>query len=324
MLRIGGLHSQSLALLRGRILASAAALALITAIGMGTSVCPTFAQELEPRAFSAAPVGLNIALLSYGFSTGSLLFDQSLPIDDATVDVNSVTGVYVRSINFFGASAKVAALAPFFIGDWRGNLEGEPAFTSRTGFGDPRLRLTVSFLGAPALEAGEFSGYRQKTVLGAGLNVIVPLGQYDASKIVNLGSNRWSFKAAMGGAQAVGRWTFELLASAWLFTTNEEFLNGTTLKQDPIFDLQGHILYTARPWLWLGLDGGYGTGGQTTVDDVAKDSKQNSSRMGATLGFTLSRRHGLKLAYVSAVSTRIGADFDTIVAAYQYRWGGGI
>jgi hypothetical protein len=295
---------------------------LITAIS--ALLCTADAQELEPRAFSPAPVGLNIVFLGYGFSTGGLLFDQSLPIDDATADVNSITGFYVRSINFFGASGKVAALIPYFVGDYQGKLEGEPASTSRSGFGDPRVRFTVSFLGAPALTAQQFGSYRQKTILGARLNVIIPVGQYDGSKIVNLGTNRWSFKASVGGSQAIKRWTFELLADAWFFTENPESLNGATVRQEPILGLQGHVIYTFARWLWVGLDIGYGTGGQTIVNGVKKDNSQNSSRGGVTIGLTLARRHGLKLAYVSAVSTRIGADFDTVVGGYQYRWGGGI
>jgi hypothetical protein len=238
--------------------------------------------------------------------------------------VNTITGLYVRSINFFGASAKCAALAPFSIGDWRGELEGEPASTSRSAFGDPRVRFTVSFVGAPALTGREFASYRQKTVLGVGLDVIIPVGEYDPDKIVNLGTNRWSFQAMVGGSQAVKRWTFELLATAWFFTLNKESLGGTQVKQDPIYGLQAHVLYTISRHFWLALNGGFGTGGQTSVDGVSKDNNQNSSRAGATLGITLSRRHGLKLAYVSAVSTRIGADLDVIVAGYQYRWGGGV
>jgi hypothetical protein len=301
------------------------ALLVIGAIGALCVLSTTAsAQQMEPRAFSPAPVGLNIVFIGYAYSTGSLLFDQSVPIEDATADVNVITPLYVRSINFFGMSGKVAAFAPFFIGDWQGKLNGEPAATSRSAFGDPTARLAVSFLGAPALALREFAGYRQKTILGAGLDVVIPVGEYDPDKIINLGSNRWSLRTSVGGSQALGKLTLELLADAWFFTENPESLNGATVKQDPILGLQGHAIYTFARWVWVGLDAGFGSGGQTKVNDVAKDNNQNSSRAGVTLGFTLGRRHGLKLSYVSAVSTRIGADLDILVAGYQYRWGGGI
>ena len=40
------------------------------------------AQELEPRAYSPAPVGANFVLLAYSYPAGEVLFDPSLPITD--------------------------------------------------------------------------------------------------------------------------------------------------------------------------------------------------------------------------------------------------
>ena len=51
--------------------AAAAALALIAACGC--------AQELEPRAYSAAPVGTNFAIAGYSRVRGDVLTDPSLP-----------------------------------------------------------------------------------------------------------------------------------------------------------------------------------------------------------------------------------------------------
>ncbi len=80
------------------------------------------AQQLEPRAFSAAPVGLNIAGLGYGYNTGDLLFGQDIPIEDASAKINTLTGLYVRTIDFFGASAKLSAIVPFAWGTYRGRV----------------------------------------------------------------------------------------------------------------------------------------------------------------------------------------------------------
>jgi len=73
-------------------------------------------------------------------------------------------------------------------------LAGEEAGLSRTGLADPRIRFNVNFLGAPALDAGEFAHYRQKTIAGATLEVTAPLGEYDETKRVNLGANRWTLR----------------------------------------------------------------------------------------------------------------------------------
>ena len=73
-----------------------------------------------------------------------------------------------------------------------------------TGFGDPAFRFSMNFVGAPALTAAEFKDYRQDLILGASLRIIVPLGQYDDTKLVNIGSNRWSLKPEIGCSKAFG------------------------------------------------------------------------------------------------------------------------
>ena len=125
-------------------------------------------------------------------------------------------------------------MVPFAAGDWEGVLEGVDTTRSATGFGDPRVRLSVNFLGAPALRATQFAGYVQKTIVGASLQLIAPLGQYDSSRLINLGSNRWTFRAQLGVSQAVGLWTFEAFAGGWFFTNNSNFFGGSTLEQKPL------------------------------------------------------------------------------------------
>ena len=58
--------------------------------------------------------------------------------------------------------------------------------------GDPRFRVSVNLFGAPALSVKEFASYRQDLIVGVSLQVSAPLGQYDDTKLLNLGSNRWS------------------------------------------------------------------------------------------------------------------------------------
>ncbi|UCC83731.1 MAG: transporter [Gemmatimonadota bacterium] len=281
------------------------------------------AQELEPRAFSQVPVGLNFGLLSYGYSKGNVLFDQALPVEDANARLNSVTAIYVRAIDAFGLSGKIGVILPFAWGTWEGRLEGQDTSTSRTGFGDLRVQLAVNFIGAPAMAPREFATYSERTIVGAALQIVLPTGQYDPDKLINLGSNRWAFRPRIGVSHTVGRWTLEIYGDVWLHTDNTDFYGGSTLEQGPFWVVQGHVLYNFRRGLWLGLNAGYANGGQTTVDGNDKDFQENT-RLGATLALPLGRRHGLKLVAISGIATRLGADFDTINLAYQYRWGGGL
>ena len=62
--------------------------------------------------------------------------------------------------------------------------------------------------------------------------MIAPAGQYDDTRLVNIGSNRWSFKPEIGVSKAVGPWTLELAAAATFYTDNDDFNGGKTRSQD--------------------------------------------------------------------------------------------
>ena len=111
---------------------------------------------------------------------------------------------------------------------WKGAYLGEPAEVGRFGLGDPRLRLAVNLYGAPAMTPKTFASYRQGTILGVSVTVAPPLGQYDSTKLINLGTHRWSVKPELGVSRTFGRWVVEAMAGVWLFTDNTDFFGGRT------------------------------------------------------------------------------------------------
>ena len=152
----------------------------------------------------------------------------------------------------------------------------------------------------------------------------MPTGQYDNERLINLGSNRWAFRLETGISRTVRRWTFEAIATAWLYSANDDFFGGRKLEQDSIFAVQGHVIYTFRPGLWLALDFGFLDGGTTTIDGIVRNTLQRNSRTGLTFVYPLARKHGLSFAFTSGVTTSTGADYDTFAVGYQYMWGKGI
>ena len=79
-----------------------------------------FHRDLEPRSFSQTPVGMNFVVVALGYAQGNMLFDQATTLENVTGDLSSLAGVYVRTLNFFGASAKASAVIPVVWGDWKG------------------------------------------------------------------------------------------------------------------------------------------------------------------------------------------------------------
>lgn len=281
-------------------------------------------QDLEPRAFSPAPVGLNFVALGYGYSFGNVLLDPAVPITDGEATLHSLVAGYVRTIDVFGMAGKADVIVPFVVhGDWKGVVQGVPDSTTRTGFGDPMFRLAVNFVGAPAERLPEFAGHRHGAVVGASLQVVAPLGLYEAERIVNLGSNRWVFKPRIGVSYPIGQWILETHATAWFFTDNPD-ANGARLEQAPMWAMDAHVARVLRNGIWFSVDIGYIQGGRTTRDGVPSTEQQESVRFGATLALPVTSRHSLKFGYFTGLHTRLGSDFDNLVVAWQYRWGGGI
>ena len=280
------------------------------------------AQELEPRVLTNVPVGTNFALIGYGYATGNTLLDPSVPIEDLNSRVHSLFGAYVRALSLFGMSSKFDVVVPFASGDWEGQLAGVDTSRAVTGMGDPRVRLSLNFVGAPALRGEEFRQYRQKTIVGTSLQIFVPLGQYDPSKLINLGTNRWTFRAQLGASHRMGPWFLEAYASGWFFTTNPDFFGGSKLSQNPLFGFKLHLIRSLGRRAWIGIDGGYGAGGRTEVDGVELETLISTFRFGATGAWRVAARHTLRLILATGARVQRGPDFDAVSLLYQYRWGG--
>ncbi|MGI9342216.1 MAG: transporter, partial [Gammaproteobacteria bacterium] len=189
-------------------------------------------QELEPRTYANTAIGVNLIGAAAGFSRGNILLDPALPIENLDGDVKYGAIQYLRSFGLFQRSAKVKLMVPFTTGDWEGTLEGEPGSRSATGFGDARLTLEWNFIGAPAMTVQELRNFEQKTVVGASVRVIAPTGDYDSTELINLGSNRWSYRFELGASRAFGNWGIEGIGAVWKFGNNDDFVDGNYLQQD--------------------------------------------------------------------------------------------
>jgi hypothetical protein len=281
------------------------------------------AQDLEPRLYSNSPVGMNFAIAGYSYSQGGVAFDPAVPLTDADIRVHSALFAYARSLDIAGLSGKFDIVLPYADLSGSALYAGEPREREVTGLADPRLRLSANLYGAPALSVREFASYHQDVIVGASLQITAPAGQYDSDRLVNIGTNRWSFKPELGVSKAIGALTLELATAAFYYTDNDNFFGGKTLEQDPIYSVQTHLTVNLGTGNWVAVDAVYYTGGRSTVDGVTGNDLQRNTRLGATYAHAVDRYHSLKLHASSGVSTRTGTDFDTIAIAWQYRWGEG-
>lgn len=297
---------------------------LLAAIALTVMGADVSAQELEPRLYVNTPVGMNFLIAGYGYSEGNVAFDPSVPLTNANVRTNTTVVAYARSLDVWGKSGKFDVVVPY------GWLSGSADFMGQrkerivSGFADPAFRFSVNFYGAPALSLPEFANYEQDLIIGGSLRVTAPLGQYDADKLVNIGTNRWSFRPELGISKALGPFTLELATDVQFFTDNDDFFGGKTRKQDPIYSVQGHLVYRTRYGIWVAIGGNYYMGGRTTVDGVKGNDLQKNSRAGVNIALPVNKHNSIKLYGSTGVSTRTGSNFDIVGIAWQYRWGGGL
>jgi hypothetical protein len=169
----------------------------------------------------------------------------------------------------------------------------------------------------------EFPSYKQNVIVGLSLAVTAPLGRYDSGKLLNIGNNRWSIRPELGISKAFGPLTLELMPDVTIFTDNNDFL-GQVRHQDPLFSLQGHVIYNFGHGIWASASGTYYTGGSTTLGGSSQNDLQENFRAGATLSLPLGRHESIKIYGSDGLVARFGSSFWLVGIAFQYRWGGGL
>ena len=281
------------------------------------------AQELQPRAYLPTPVGLNYFGFSYSNNRGGLLFDPSLPVDDASVNANIVTAAFGQTLGVLGRTTQILMIFPYVRANLKGRVAGSQADAYRSGLGDAVFRYSMNLYGAPAMDLKEFAGYRQRTVVGASVTVTAPIGQYDPVRLVNIGTNRWAVKPEIGVSRAVGKWTLEGAAGVWLFTENNQFSGALLRTQDPLGSLQAHVVRVLPLRTWLAGDLSFYTGGRSQVNRQDNSDYLGNSRLGATIGIALGRRQSVKISYFKGAVTRVGGDISSIGVSYNIIWLGG-
>ncbi len=282
------------------------------------------AQDLEPRAYANTPTGMNFVLLGYAYSEGGVTADPSVPLTNADIQIHQTFLGYARSLDLWGLSGKVAAVLPYAWLSGTADFMGQPREREVSGFGDPKVQLSVNLYGAPALSLKQFADYKQDLIVGASVAVSIPLGQYDSDKVVNIGTNRWAVKPEVGISKAWGPLILELIGAVIVYADNDDFFGGQTREQDPLYSVQGHVIYSFPYGIWAALDGTYYTGGRTTVDGVRNDDRQENTRVGATVAFPIDRHNSIKIYASTGATARTGSDFTTVGFAWQFRWGGGL
>lgn len=279
-------------------------------------------QDLDPRAYVKVPINGTVLISGFAYSKGGVLTDPTLPLEDLTAQVQALTLGGVRTFSLFGRTAQALAVLPYGWVDASAIVNGQSQTATRSGFADMRFRLSVLLLGGKATTLADFGKSKKQTIIGTSLTVVAPTGQYFSDKLINLGTRRWSVKPEVALTQPVGeRWMIDFYTGIWLFTNNHSFYPGESLRtQDPMVAFQTHVSYNVSHRMWVAFNATFYAGGQSSVNEIYKDDRQENTRIGATLAIPAGKRSALKIAYSRGAIVRIGANFDTVSIGWSTTW----
>lgn len=299
-----------------RILGAVVTLACVA----GASVSAK-AQDMEPRAYSASPVGVNFLVVSFSRSTGSVVFDPSLPLSDVHATVNGAAAGVGHTFNLMGKLALVSVAVPYVLGDVTGNVGENRHEVTRSGLADSRVKLSANLRGNDAMSPREFAATPRHVVLGTSVTVTLPTSQYDSAKLINIGTNRWSLKPEFGVSVPRGHWDLDAYVGGWFYFDNpDSFPGGVLRSQDPILTIQGHASYTIRRGFWIAGDGTWYRGGSAVSAGGTPSTPLNNARVGVTASVPVGSRFTLKAAYTSGIVERTGTNFRTVTVGWQTVW----
>ena len=271
-----------------------------------------YAQEIEARAYSNAPIGMN-------FLTGGLAQAKS---GSYTLNTQALSLTHV--IDVAGQSGRLTLVLPYAELTGTGQVGSQTINASAEGLSDPLIKASVNLYGAPALTNSEFANYRQDLIIGASVAASIPWGQYNSNQMINVGANRSLIQPAMGVSQAVGPWRLELAGMATIYTSNTNFLGGNTLSQNPMYSTETHAIYYFQNTAWISADATYYMGGQSYVNGIPINGSQENWRFGSTLSYPIDKQNSIRLTGSKGVYSRTNTSYDALGISWQFRWGGGL
>lgn len=286
---------------------------------------PAYGLDPEPRRWSHLPLDTNFIGAAYIYTEADILVDPTLLIEDTQLEMNTLGIKYIHSFELLGKSARVDVTQSFQEGKWTGKLNGASTSTTRSGLADTLIRVAMNVYGAPPLKGKEFAQYRattkEETIVGLGLAVRLPTGEYMEDKLINLGQNRYVFRPQVGVTQQWGKWLAEATGQVAFYTDNDAFFNGNTLKQKPLFIGSAHLIYMFRPDWWGSFSLGYDKGGEKNINGVDKNDAQQNIAGKISVGYSINRVSSIKFHYIKTrtqVST--GLDSNSLAVSASYAW----
>ena len=283
-----------------------------------------FGQFTDPHNYDNTPVGTNQIELAYAYARSDVSIDTGLVIAGAKLSLNKGTVQYshyfrlANHVMWVDASVPIAGLDGSVT---RTNIRG-----SINGAGDSSYQLSALLKGARALTVAEFDDYKPATIVGVSLGVTAPTGQYHPNKLLNLGSDRWSFKPEIALSHPFGseqKWMLDAYTNCEFYTGDASYRGHEVLRQQPLPGFEGHISRSPTERLWISFDTRYSFRGTTSIDGLDQNDGQQNFTIGSEANLALNSQHALVFEFAKVLVHHNGPAYTGFAVKYDFVWGKG-
>jgi outer membrane putative beta-barrel porin/alpha-amylase len=279
------------------------------------------AQFNDARAYANTPRGVSQVELNYTYVRSNASLDPSLTIAGANLNLNQGTIGYTYYFGVFHHLTWVEAAVP--LAGLDGSIAGTNVHGAVSGAGDSSYQLAMLLKGGPALGIEQFASYKPVTSLGLSLTITAPTGLYNPDKILNLSSDRWSFKPEIALSHPFGpdqKWEFDAYGNASFYTVNTSSLGKEILRQEALPGLEGHVSYSFNERIWASLDTRYSFRATTYVDGISQNNPQQNLIVGSELNVSLSPQNSMTFVFAKAIVHQNGPTATGFSIKYDYTW----
>jgi hypothetical protein len=301
--------------------------AALIAVG---ALCSPQAQAQVPARFYWKTLSDSnaVPVIFQSLSGNTNPFDPAHTISPgASLDATLGIVGYARTFSLFDRAAMAALLLPMGDIDGKVTVAGRTFNQSANGFGDPMIEFNLNVIGPPAQkDIPAVMRYEPGFSVDLLADLAVPIGEYDSTRPLNIGQNRWYGRFGMPTILQIGPWvpgqrtTLELLPAVWFFGNNDDYV-GETMKTDPLFQLDAHLTRDIVEKLWVSLDAAWYYGGKATINGVEGD-KLNNIGVGITLGYSINDNLNLTAGYKSTINDSGSDDLrmDSFMVSLVFGW----
>lgn len=252
---------------------------------------PAFSIDIDPGDWDTAPAGTKMALIyAQHVERDQLYAKGNVAANNARLQSDVTILRYVHWTTLGGRPFSLQALLPM------GKLEGDGVMAplgSASGIGDAMFVAPLWLIDDKA----------KRNSLAIVPYIFLPTGKYDKNKALNLGENRMKYDLQVGYTHGLGdKFNIELAGDVMLFGENHD----TSLTQDPLYQVQGHLSYQPEPTTRLAFGLSHTFGGETAINGVKQDNEIETTKALLTVSKFISPKNQIMFSYGEDLSVANG------------------